>query len=120
MLLVACVNVATLLLLRAFGREREFAIRSALGASHLGVARLTLAESGLLVRVEATLDEGSRTVTWVFEGVDPITGDQPFDPTAGFLPPDLNPPEGGGWATYTVQPASAPPSGSARQVASGR
>ena len=47
-LLVACVNVATLLLLRAFAREREFAIRTALGASHVGVARLTLIESALL------------------------------------------------------------------------
>jgi len=47
-LLVACVNVATLLLLRAFAREREFAIRTALGASHAGVARLTLVESAVI------------------------------------------------------------------------
>jgi putative ABC transport system permease protein len=47
-LLVACVNVATLLLLRAFEREREFAIRTALGASRARLVRLTMMETGAL------------------------------------------------------------------------
>jgi putative ABC transport system permease protein len=73
-LLIVCVNLASLLLGRAMGRAHEVAVRVALGASRLGVIRQFLIE-GLLLSAAG----GILGVLMAFAGVRLLMLDVPLD-----------------------------------------
>ena len=54
-LLIACTNLVSAQLARGFARQREIAVRAALGASHGRLVRLLFAETGMLVVVGSVL-----------------------------------------------------------------
>ena len=83
-LLVACANVANLLLMRAAGRGREMAIRSSIGASRGRVVRQWLVESATLAALAGALGV---FVAWVGLGV-----------LSAIIPPETMP----YWMAFTI------------------
>jgi predicted permease len=83
-LLIACVNIASLLLARAASRDREFAMRAALGASRSRLVRQCLTESTVLGLSGGSLGAllavaGVRPFVLMWPGSLPRAGEIRFD-----------------------------------------
>jgi predicted permease len=72
LLLIACVNVGSLVLVRLLDRTREIAIRRAIGASYSDLVRLFVLENGIIAATGATLGFATAvTLLRVFAAVAP-------------------------------------------------
>lgn len=67
--------------------------------------RLDVRDSlGVFVDFDAGIDLTSGEAYFRFVSIDPATGEPSMNPRLGFLPPNVNPPEGDGFVAYRITP----------------
>ncbi|MFO7898428.1 MAG: CARDB domain-containing protein, partial [Planctomycetota bacterium] len=66
---------------------------------------------GFVLRVSAGVDVAAGQATWLFQAIDPTTGELLQDPAQGLLPPNDAQGNGAGFVGYTVEAADDTPTG---------
>ncbi|MGM0573750.1 MAG: DUF7619 domain-containing protein, partial [Bacteroidota bacterium] len=61
-------------------------------------------DKNIILRINARLDTINGLALWTFRSLDPETMDLTEDPFGGFLPPNIEAPEGEGFVSYSIRP----------------
>lgn len=71
------------------------------------------ATRGVLLRIDAGVDAGSNPpqAFWIFQSIDPATGEPPVNGLIGFLPPNDSTGRGTGFVEFTIRPRRTAPTG---------
>ena len=74
------------------------------GSKQYNIAIDLRPDQNLIVSITAGLNQTTGLVTWTFTSLDPATQQLTTDPIAGFLPPNVTPPQGEAKLLYTITP----------------
>ena len=91
-----------------FGETRVEA-PARLQAYEIRLDSVNLDSSELRVDISASLDTNNRTITWVFDSIDPDTGGAPTGIDDGFLPVNDETGRGEGFVTFRIRPKPETP-----------